>query len=261
MGHVCRSGSENFAGSARTGRHTIHIGTRRAASRSPAQQIIIRCPAPSSSSPPQSATSRTSRFARCGRFGRWISSRPRTRGAPSKLLAHYEIRKPLVSLREHNEVRETPRLVGRLARRRVDRAGLRRRHARHLRSRALDSSELPGPPASESCQFPARARSRPRSRRPAGTRRVRVPRLSSATGLARERVVRRAGRRAPACRSSLRLHIGSREPWTTAEQYWSKDQLLYGESYQKYTKNLLNHQINAAIASGWRVHGRRCRLP
>ena len=28
----------------------------------------------------------------------------------AKLLAHYEIRKPLVSLREHNEVRETPRL-------------------------------------------------------------------------------------------------------------------------------------------------------
>jgi 16S rRNA (cytidine1402-2'-O)-methyltransferase len=32
----------------------------------------------------------------------------------SKLLAHYEIRKPLMSLREHNEARETPRLVGRL---------------------------------------------------------------------------------------------------------------------------------------------------
>ena len=32
----------------------------------------------------------------------------------SKLLAHYEIRKPLVSVREHNEVRETPRLVARL---------------------------------------------------------------------------------------------------------------------------------------------------
>jgi 16S rRNA (cytidine1402-2'-O)-methyltransferase len=34
----------------------------------------------------------------------------------SKLLAHYEIRRPLVSLREHNEVRETPRLIARLAR-------------------------------------------------------------------------------------------------------------------------------------------------
>lgn len=34
----------------------------------------------------------------------------------SKLLAHYEIRKPLVSLREHNEVRETPRLIARLQR-------------------------------------------------------------------------------------------------------------------------------------------------
>lgn len=33
----------------------------------------------------------------------------------SKLLAHYEIRRPLVSLREHNEVRETPRLIARLA--------------------------------------------------------------------------------------------------------------------------------------------------
>jgi len=32
----------------------------------------------------------------------------------AKLLAHYEIRKPLVSLREHNETRETPRLVARL---------------------------------------------------------------------------------------------------------------------------------------------------
>lgn len=32
----------------------------------------------------------------------------------SKLLAHYEIRKPLVSLREHNEARETPKLVARL---------------------------------------------------------------------------------------------------------------------------------------------------
>jgi len=33
----------------------------------------------------------------------------------SKLLAHYEIRKSLISLREHNEARETPRLLERLA--------------------------------------------------------------------------------------------------------------------------------------------------
>jgi 16S rRNA (cytidine1402-2'-O)-methyltransferase len=32
----------------------------------------------------------------------------------AKLLAHYEIRRPMVSLREHNEPRETPRLVQRL---------------------------------------------------------------------------------------------------------------------------------------------------
>src|SRR5262245_16760447 len=32
----------------------------------------------------------------------------------AKLLAHYEIRKPMVSLREHNERRETPRLIDRL---------------------------------------------------------------------------------------------------------------------------------------------------
>ena len=32
----------------------------------------------------------------------------------AKLLAHYEIQKPLVSLREHNEARETPRLIRRL---------------------------------------------------------------------------------------------------------------------------------------------------
>lgn len=32
----------------------------------------------------------------------------------SKLLAHYQIRKPMVSLREHNEVRESPRLVARM---------------------------------------------------------------------------------------------------------------------------------------------------
>jgi 16S rRNA (cytidine1402-2'-O)-methyltransferase len=32
----------------------------------------------------------------------------------AKLLAHYEIRKSMVSLREHNEVRETPRLIARL---------------------------------------------------------------------------------------------------------------------------------------------------
>lgn len=32
----------------------------------------------------------------------------------SKLLAHFEIRKSMVSLREHNEVRESPRLVARL---------------------------------------------------------------------------------------------------------------------------------------------------
>ena len=32
----------------------------------------------------------------------------------AKLLAHYEIRKPMVSLHEHNEHRETPRLVKRL---------------------------------------------------------------------------------------------------------------------------------------------------
>ena len=34
----------------------------------------------------------------------------------SKLLAHYAIRKPLVSVREHNEQRETPRAIARLAR-------------------------------------------------------------------------------------------------------------------------------------------------
>src|SRR5688572_21024365 len=34
----------------------------------------------------------------------------------AKLLAHYEIRRPLLSLREHNEAREAPRLVARLAR-------------------------------------------------------------------------------------------------------------------------------------------------
>src|SRR5262245_31043593 len=32
----------------------------------------------------------------------------------AKLLAHYEIHRPLISLREHNEVRETPRLIARL---------------------------------------------------------------------------------------------------------------------------------------------------
>src|SRR4030095_15254301 len=31
-----------------------------------------------------------------------------------KLLTHYQIRKPLVSIREHNEARETPRLLRRL---------------------------------------------------------------------------------------------------------------------------------------------------
>src|SRR5215471_7063895 len=34
----------------------------------------------------------------------------------AKLLAHYEIQKPMVSLHEHNEYREAPRLVARLAR-------------------------------------------------------------------------------------------------------------------------------------------------
>ncbi len=34
----------------------------------------------------------------------------------AKLLAHYEIRKPMVSLREHNETRETPRILSRLER-------------------------------------------------------------------------------------------------------------------------------------------------
>jgi 16S rRNA (cytidine1402-2'-O)-methyltransferase len=33
----------------------------------------------------------------------------------AKLLAHYEIRKPMVSLREHNESRETPKLLDRIA--------------------------------------------------------------------------------------------------------------------------------------------------
>jgi 16S rRNA (cytidine1402-2'-O)-methyltransferase len=33
----------------------------------------------------------------------------------SGLIAHYEIRKPLVSLREHNEARESPKLVARMA--------------------------------------------------------------------------------------------------------------------------------------------------
>jgi 16S rRNA (cytidine1402-2'-O)-methyltransferase len=31
-----------------------------------------------------------------------------------KLLSHYEVRKPVISLRQHNEVRETPRLIARL---------------------------------------------------------------------------------------------------------------------------------------------------
>src|SRR5262245_57393009 len=34
----------------------------------------------------------------------------------SHLLAHYGVRKPLVSLHEHNERRETPRIVDRLTR-------------------------------------------------------------------------------------------------------------------------------------------------
>src|SRR6186997_2323188 len=34
----------------------------------------------------------------------------------SKLLAHYEIRKPLVSVHEHNEHRETPRILDRISR-------------------------------------------------------------------------------------------------------------------------------------------------
>ena len=33
----------------------------------------------------------------------------------AKLLAHYDIRKPMVSLHEHNEHREAPRLIARLA--------------------------------------------------------------------------------------------------------------------------------------------------
>jgi 16S rRNA (cytidine1402-2'-O)-methyltransferase len=34
----------------------------------------------------------------------------------AKLLTHYEIRRPMISLREHNEARETPRLISRLKR-------------------------------------------------------------------------------------------------------------------------------------------------
>jgi 16S rRNA (cytidine1402-2'-O)-methyltransferase len=34
----------------------------------------------------------------------------------AKLLAHYEIRRPVISLREHNEARETPKLIARLER-------------------------------------------------------------------------------------------------------------------------------------------------
>jgi 16S rRNA (cytidine1402-2'-O)-methyltransferase len=34
----------------------------------------------------------------------------------AKLLTHYKIRRPVISLREHNEVRETPRLLARLER-------------------------------------------------------------------------------------------------------------------------------------------------
>ena len=34
----------------------------------------------------------------------------------AKLLSHYKIRRPVISLREHNEVRETPRLLARLER-------------------------------------------------------------------------------------------------------------------------------------------------
>ena len=46
--------------------------------------------------------------------------------------SHYEIRKSMVSLHEHNEHREAPRLAARLERRRVNRAGDGRRHAGHL---------------------------------------------------------------------------------------------------------------------------------
>lgn len=75
----------------------------------------------------------------------------------AKLLAHYDIRKSVVSLREHNEARETPRLIAKLA------AGSRialvsdagtpaiadpgARLVRAARERALPVVPIPGPSA------------------------------------------------------------------------------------------------------------------
>ena len=104
----------------------------------------------------------------------------------SKLLAHYEIRKPLVSLREHNEVRETPRLVARLQAGEsialVSDAGTPgisdpgARLVRAARDAGLRVVPIPGPSADHRRAFGLRIRG------PA----VRLPRVSSANRAARE---------------------------------------------------------------------------
>src|SRR4029450_32741 len=79
----------------------------------------------------------------------------------AKLLAHYEIRKPMVSLREHNERRETPRLLGRLQRGEsiplVSDAGTPgvsdpgQHLVRAAREAGINVSPIPGPSAAMAC--------------------------------------------------------------------------------------------------------------
>jgi 16S rRNA (cytidine1402-2'-O)-methyltransferase len=75
----------------------------------------------------------------------------------AKLLAHYAIQKPMVSLHEHNERREAPRLIARLEAGESIRPGFRRRYAWDIRPRGAPGaygreagirvSPIPGPSA------------------------------------------------------------------------------------------------------------------
>ena len=77
--------------------------TARLRPRAPSARRHRALPGRSSSSPPRSAISRTSRFARCECCAKSRWSPPRTRAGRGSLLRHYDIQTPLVSLHEHNE--------------------------------------------------------------------------------------------------------------------------------------------------------------
>ena len=130
----------------------------------------------------------------------------------------------MVSLREHNEVRETPRLIARLQAGAVNRPGVRRRHARDRRSRgparSRGAGRRPSSGADSRAQrhhrgaFGVRHRGRSRSHFSGF---LRQPAL-------RERpVVRRIGQRSAGLSVFFEARTGFSEPGRLSRHIWSND--------------------------------------